>query len=200
MEGVRQSENGIYIQEDALSREYLERYHAQHFQESQMLSTERGRLEIIRNKCGKNATEADVLCKFIEDEKNHQGYCDEYPKCIVYMPEVYSFYRFKGKIIIELFENMRMFFEIKLSKNSDFSRMHCVEISSEHRREIYRYHNILLSYKFSVPFVKKLLFSNSFRQHFLITTEPRIMGSITTKDFLSPKCDIFSFRECVLNA
>ncbi len=150
-----------------------------------------------------NKTDISALCTFIEEE-----YCDFIvggpPKCIIYMPERHSPNKLKGKIIVEISSGSvasggDMIFEIQMRKESDFSSNKTGELIRDGWQRNYRYYNISLEQSSAEEFVQLLLFSDLFRQRFLMTTASRVLGSMSTQHLRSASGQIFSFRACVLN-
>ncbi|MFI3270730.1 MAG: hypothetical protein R3Y11_01325 [Pseudomonadota bacterium] len=146
-------------------------------------------------------TDIEALCMFIEKELDYWVIGGCY-KCIVYMPER-SFHseKLKGKIIIELARGSQsgvMFFEIQISKKSNFANIQEKELSRTGWQRSYRYYNISLAEEDAERFVQTLLFLDLFRQRFLMTTASGVLGSMSTQKLQSESGKVFSFRECVL--
>lgn len=185
---------------ERMMRDYCEKYGAEHQRSVERFATVSGRFEKAASQS--NGTDAGTLCKFIEDE-----YCYFVmgaPVCVIYMPEMYDVKKLTGKIIVELRSGDRdgggdMYFEIQLAGKSEFASIKEEELEWIGWQQSYRYHNIFLDRASAVPFAQKLLFSGLFKQRFLMTTESRVLGSMTTQRLRSTSGHVFSFRRCVLN-
>lgn len=149
----------------------------------------------------KRTEEYAVLLQYIEELHNY--YCTGSTQLIIYMPEMYGHQKFRGKIIIESTSSSQMFFEIQLSKKTDFTQIRKVDLASDFEdgdpwhKEL-RFHNIFLAKDQAIPFVQELLFGDRFRQRSLITIAPKVMGVITTQQLRSACGQALSFRQCVL--
>lgn len=185
---------------ERMLRDYCEKYGAEHQRSVEKFATASGRFEEAASQS--NGTDAGALCKFIEEENCR--FVMGAPVCVIYMPEMYDVEKLTGKIIVELRSGNRdgggdMYFEIQIAGKSGFADIKEEELEWIGWQRSYRYHNIFLDRTSAVPFAQELLFSGLFRQRFLMTTESRVLGSMTTQRLRSMSGHVFSFRRCVLN-
>lgn len=194
--------------DEAILQEYFQNHYDRHLAEVRRRSTVGGRMEEALGKSDGSA--ADAFLRFFEEEISGA----EAGKCLIYMPDfgINKQRNRKGKIIIEVDwrESASQLgedcFEFQLASRTDLRgvRLHYLSYPQRYRyptsERAGRYHNMFLSWEDALPLVQKVLFSSFFRQRLLMTTESRVLGSITTQRFVSAEMgQVLSFRSCVLN-
>ena len=58
--------------------------------------------------------------------------------------------------------------------------------------------NMKLAWEDAMPLAQRVLFSQLFRQRFLMTTTPAALGGVTAKRFLPHTGQVYAFRSCAL--
>lgn len=158
--------------------------------------TAQGRMRQIRRECGDAASDAHVLCRFIENE--YTSLIIGMASGILYMTDPCSEHILHGKIILEMYSSEKMYFEIDVSKKTDFTQIQEKQLKERIQCNEYSYSNIKLEYRQVIPFVQEVLFLGLFRQRFLMTTASRAMGSMSIQRLISGNGQLFAFRKCVL--
>lgn len=188
-------------------RDYFEQHHSTHQAEISRRSTVQGRMEEALERS--DGTPADSFFRFFKEEVMDGATSSG--RCLVYMPDFginESKNKGKGKIIIEVdapdtpLTLTKDCFELQFAHKTELRKVRVQTLKSPSRYpsddSVVRYYNMFLHWDDAIPLVQRVLFCSLFRQRFLMTTQSRVLGSITTQRFVSDIGHVLSFRACVL--
>lgn len=191
----------------ALMQKYFKDHYTEHLDMIQRNATAEGRMALAYEKS--DGTHADAFFRFFKDELD----ASQSGKCLIYMPDFGLNRRRnrKGKIIIEVDARVSSFelgedcFEFQISRETNLRAVKLQNLYYKWRKYptsefTARYYNMFLSWDDAIPLVQRILFSSFFRQRCLMTTQSRVLGSITTQRFVSEEMgQLLSIRSCLLN-
>ena len=187
---------------EGLMREYFEKHSERHLREVNRRETPQGRMEEAFEES--DGTIADGFYRFFESEINSYA-----GTCLVFMPDFGVNWRptLKGKLIIEVVahhsanDRQGDVFEFQIARKTNLMDVRMDGISrnpNSPNDNMYRYYNMKLAWEDAMPLAQRVLFSQLFRQRFLMTTSPAALGGVTAKRFLPHTGQVYAFRSCAL--
>mgnify|MGYP000131038068 FL=1 len=187
---------------EGLMREYFEKHYERHLREVNRRETPQGRMEEAFEES--DGTIADGFYRFFESEINSYA-----GTCLVFMPDFGVNWRqnTKGKVVIEVVahnsarDRRSDFFEFQLARKTNLMDVRLDALSRDPNSpndNIQRFYNMHLTWEDAMPLAQRVLFSQLFRQRFLMTTSPAALGGVTAKRFLPHTGQVYAFRSCAL--